>query len=213
MASIWMSFQKVNALQSEAGKRGDKMKRIGVLAMQGAVAEHMEKISKLGALPVKIRRKEELAGLAGLILPGGESTTMTKLLREFSLLKPLQQKIRGGLPVWGTCAGLILLAKEVVGQAGCLQSMDIRVKRNGYGGQLESFRIDQRVTAVSKEPLPLVFIRAPQIIEAGPEVRILSRVRGHIAAAEERNMLVTAFHPELSDDLSFHRYFLKTCQN
>ena len=188
------------------------MKKIGVLALQGAVEEHMKKVAALGAMPLKIRSREELDGLDGLILPGGESTVMTKLLHEFSILQPLQQKIRAGLPVWGTCAGLILLAKEIMGQSSCLGSMDIRVKRNGYGGQLESFVAIQRVAAISDEPLPLVFIRAPQIVETGGDVKILSEVRGQIAAAEERNMLVTAFHPELTKDLRFHQYFLKKCQ-
>ncbi|MGL6016059.1 MAG: pyridoxal 5'-phosphate synthase glutaminase subunit PdxT [Selenomonadaceae bacterium] len=185
------------------------MKRIGVLALQGAVQEHLSALEVLGNIEARpVKTMAEIEAVDGLIFPGGESTAIGRLLQYFSLLEPLGQRIRQGLPVWGTCAGMILLAKEISGQQQqYFSAMDIRVRRNAYGSQLDSFCCAALIPAVSSQPLPLVFIRAPYIEMAGPEVEVLAEVDGHIVAARQKNMLVTSFHPELAKDISFHRYF------
>ena len=161
-----------------------------------------------GVTAVPVRTWAEIESLDGLILPGGESTAMGKLLDYFQLLEPLQAKIQSGFPVWGTCAGMILLAKEISGQENSyFAAMDIRVCRNGYGSQLDSFQAEIELPEIAAEKIPLVFIRAPYIEAAGPEVQVLAEVDGRIVAAREAQMLVTSFHPELTADLSFHRYF------
>lgn len=180
---------------------------VGILALQGAFAEHAAMLDRLGAEHFEIRRLRDLEhGLDGLILPGGESTAMGKLLRELGLFEPLRERIRDGLPVFGTCAGLILLAKSVKGGVPCLGTMDIEVKRNAYGRQLGSFYTEETFGALGR--VPMTFIRAPYIESAGAGVEILARVDGHIVAARQGRQLVTAFHPELSGDLSIHRLFL-----
>lgn len=183
---------------------------IGVLAMQGAFREHLAMLRRLPDVTAfTVRREEELNEADGLIIPGGESTTMGKLLNNFQLMEPLRQKIREGLPVWGTCAGLILLARDIDGQTDTyLRTMDIRVKRNAYGRQIDSFSSDEDIPFLGGTH-PLVFIRAPYIESAGVDVKILLKLRGHIVAAEERNMLATSFHPELRDDTAFHEYFVE----
>lgn len=185
---------------------------MGVLALQGAVQEHLTALETVGNIePRPVKTMAEIEAVDGLILPGGESTAIGKLLQYFSLLEPLGKLIRQGLPVWGTCAGMILLAKEISGQQSAyFSAMDICVRRNAYGSQLDSFRCEAVISAVSSQPLPLVFIRAPYIELAGPEVEILAMVEGHIVAARQNNMLATSFHPELVQDISFHRYFAKT---
>lgn len=185
------------------------MKRIGVLGLQGAVREHLDKLQEIeGVAPFVLRYKEELEQTDALIIPGGESTAMGRLLREFDLLEPLKERIAGGMPVWGTCAGMILLAKRITNDARRhLEAMDIQVRRNAYGTQLDSFTAFARIGAVSPEEIPLVFIRAPFIEEVGEKVKILLKLDGNIVACREKNMLVTSFHPELTGDLSFHRYF------
>lgn len=186
------------------------MLTVGVLALQGAVAEHLD---CLNALPdtrgIAVKKAAELHTVDALILPGGESTTMGKLLQTFDLAPSLTGQIRSGLPVWGTCAGMILLAKTIVDEpVSHLGVMDIAVRRNAYGSQLDSFRTSQLIPAVADTPVPLVFIRAPYVVKAGPGVEILAIVDGKIVAVEENNMLATAFHPELSGVLEFHRYFV-----
>lgn len=183
---------------------------VGVLALQGAFREHRQVLERLGAPTREVRLPHELEGLSGLILPGGESTTMGRLLRDFGLLEPIRRLGREGLPIWGTCAGMILLAQDIAGQDDShLALMDIRVRRNAYGSQLDSFRTEMVIPAVSPDPLPLVFIRAPYAEAAGPGVRILATLAGKIVAAEEKNLLATAFHPELTNDVRFHQYFLR----
>lgn len=183
---------------------------IGVLAMQGAVAEHLACLSRLpGVRGVPVKTAESFHSIDGLILPGGESTAIGKLLSSFGLLQPLQEKIRAGFPVWGTCAGLILLAKKIAGEPlTYLGAMDITARRNAYGGQLDSFRTEIHLTEISDAPIPLVFIRAPYIEQAGNAVQTLAAIDGKIVAARQENLLVTAFHPELTQDLGFHRYFV-----
>lgn len=181
--------------------------RIGILALQGAFVEHAAMLDRLGAEHFEIRQRKDLdQPFQGLILPGGESTVMGKLLRDLDLFGPLAERIRGGLPVFGTCAGLILLAKAVDGGVPCFATMDISVKRNAYGRQLGSFYAEEEVKGVGR--VPMTFIRAPYIEAVSGDAEILAAVDGNIVAARQGNQLVTAFHPELCDDLSIHRYFL-----
>lgn len=184
------------------------MKHIGVLALQGAFKEHMDIIQSLGHKGVEIRKIEDLNSIDGLVLPGGESTAMGKLLVDFDLKEILIQKIRDGLPVWGTCAGMILLAREIADDKTThLSLMDIVVRRNGYGRQLGSFKVDSIFKGIENK-IPMVFIRAPYIESVGKGVDILGEIDGKIVAARENNLLVTSFHPELTDNLETHRYFI-----
>ncbi|HTI15365.1 MAG TPA: pyridoxal 5'-phosphate synthase glutaminase subunit PdxT [Dictyobacter sp.] len=187
--------------------------RIGVLALQGDFEAHLKMLAELGAEGIAIRLPEHLDKLHGIIIPGGESTTIGKLMVVYDLREPLQQKLREGIPVWGTCAGLILLAKEtdnaLAGQP-LLASMDIRVRRNAFGSQRESFETDLTVPALGEAPFHTFFIRGPLIETVGPEVEVLATLDdGTIVAAREGNLLGTAFHPEVSGDTRFHQYFLR----
>lgn len=186
-------------------------KIIGILGMQGAIAEHQEILLQIPHTKTRIvKTAKDLDCIDGLILPGGESTAIGKLLDYFSLKEILQQKIISGLPVFGTCAGLILLAKNIENQTNThLATMDITVKRNGYGSQLDSFSTNLLIPTIDKNmPIPLVFIRAPYITKTGKDVQILATLDNKIIAARQKNMLVSAFHPELTCDLRFHQYFL-----
>lgn len=182
---------------------------IAILALQGAFAEHAATLDRLGAEHFEIRQPRDLERpFDGLILPGGESTVMGKLLRDLELFEPLRERIAAGLPVFGTCAGLILLAKEVDGGTTCFATMDIAVKRNAYGRQLGSFYTEAECKGVGT--VPMTFIRAPYIESVWGGAEVLATVDGNIVAARQGKQLVTAFHPELSSDLSVHRYFLHT---
>ncbi len=187
------------------------MTKIGILALQGAFAEHEQVLNSLSAQTVQIRNRQDWeahSDLDGLILPGGESTVMGKLLHDLDLFEPIKAKIEKGLPVFGTCAGLILLAKTIVGdQTKHLASMDISVARNAYGRQLGSFVTNADFKGIGE--IPMVFIRGPIIETVGPEVEVLSQVKGAIVAAKEKHMLVTSFHPELTGDTRVHAYFLE----
>ena len=188
--------------------------KIAVLALQGAFIEHEKMLQKLGADTVEIRQKKDLdQDFDGLILPGGESTVMGKLLQEEGMMEIIREKIAAGLPVYGTCAGLILLAKKVKADKSYLGTMDICAKRNAYGRQLGSFYTEEEFTGLGK--IPMTFIRAPYIVEVLPSeegaepVEILAHVDGKIVAARQKNQLVTAFHPELlPDEVQVHRYFI-----
>lgn len=185
------------------------MKKIGVLALQGAFIEHVYMIRNLGHEAVQVRKAEELEHIHGLIIPGGESTAMGKLLNDFSIKEPLKQKIKDGLPVWGTCAGLILLADTIENDDHVhLGQMEITAVRNAYGRQLGSFEYSGKIKGVSTD-FPMVFIRAPYIGAVSDKVDVIATVNDHIVAAKQDNMLVTAFHPELTDDTRMHEYFLK----
>lgn len=182
--------------------------RIAVLALQGAFAEHRNTLAKLGVDSFEIRQLSDLSTpFDGLILPGGESTTMRKLLKELELFTPLRQKIAEGLPVFGTCAGLILLAKEVEGADSHFATMDIKCRRNAYGRQLGSFSTVAPFAEYQK--VPMVFIRAPQISAVENDTRVLATVNDIIVAARQKKQLVTAFHPELTEDVTVHEYFIK----
>ncbi|MDR0768316.1 MAG: pyridoxal 5'-phosphate synthase glutaminase subunit PdxT [Dysgonamonadaceae bacterium] len=183
--------------------------KIGVLALQGGFAEHICRLQTLGADAFEIRKQSDLAQpMDGLIIPGGESTVIGKLLKDLAIYDDLKKKIDSGLPVFGTCAGMILLAREIAGtKTACFGSIDIAVKRNAYGRQLGSFFTEAEMKGVGI--VPMTFIRAPYIETMGAGVEVLSVVEGHIVAAREKNVLVTSFHPELTSDNRVHRYFLE----
>lgn len=186
------------------------MKTVGVLALQGSFLEHLRMLNEIeGVKAIPVKNQSDLRAIDGLILPGGESTAQGKLLCDFALMEPLRERIRKGLPVWGTCAGMILLAKDIAGgEPPHLGVMDIQVRRNVFGGQLNSFTDTAVITGISAEPFPLVFIRAPWIEKAGENVETLAVHHGKIIAAREGNRIATSFHPELTDDLRFHHYFV-----
>jgi pyridoxal 5'-phosphate synthase pdxT subunit len=190
------------------------MLNIGVLALQGSVREHIFALSKLkGVQAIEVNDHETLNSVEGLIIPGGESTTMGKLLRDFNLFEPLKNKIHEGMPTWGTCAGLILLAKNIVGDSTVhLGLLDASVKRNAYGSQRDSFITEKTIQEVSETPQKLVFIRAPWIQEVSNKVKILATHEDKMIAVKQNNILATSFHPELTDDLSFHSYFYGMCK-
>lgn len=184
--------------------------RIAVMALQGAFIEHEHTLARLGAESFEVRQASDwLQPKDGLIIPGGESTTQLKLLRDLGLLQPVREAIRGGLPVFGTCAGLILLAKHVDGEDfDRISTMDISVRRNAYGRQLGSFFTTGKMKGVA-DNVPMTFIRAPYINKVGDGVDILAQEQGHIVAARQANQLVTAFHPELNSSTAVHEYFLR----
>ncbi|AFK86442.1 MULTISPECIES: pyridoxal 5'-phosphate synthase glutaminase subunit PdxT [Thermoanaerobacterium] len=184
--------------------------RVGVLAIQGSVKEHIEKLKRLdGITPVEAKDKETLKNIDALILPGGESTAIGKMLNDFDLKDAIIDLYRFGMPIWGTCAGMILMAKHIANDDKVhLGIMDIKVRRNAYGSQLDSFTAKLSMPDVSKEEVDAVFIRAPYIEDVGENVKVLSIYDGKIVAAREGNLFATSFHPELTDDLSFYKYFL-----
>lgn len=191
-----------------------KLLRIGVLALQGDFAEHIAVLRRLGVEAVEVRLAEQLDGLDGLIMPGGESTTFGKLAQDFGLIEPLRQFGRQK-PLWGTCAGAIFLSKDAHRPQPLLELMDITVERNAFGRQVASFEVDLEVPAlkaVSAEDLPFhaIFIRAPLIDNVGEGVQVLARLEdGRIVAAQQGHWLATSFHPELTGDPRFHQYFLR----
>lgn len=191
--------------------------KIGVLALQGAFAEHRKMLEKLGIESFEIRKKSDLSDavnnndIDGLIIPGGESTVIGKLLYDLDLFDDIKKLILEGLPVFGTCAGLILLAKEIENHSRTyLGAMDIKVRRNAYGRQLGSFFTESEFKGVGV--IPMTFIRAPYISSVGKNVEILSEVGGNVVAAKENNILVTSYHPELNDNLKVHEFFVEMCK-
>ncbi|MBE0430001.1 MAG: pyridoxal 5'-phosphate synthase glutaminase subunit PdxT [Thermoleophilia bacterium] len=183
---------------------------VGVLALQGAFREHRRALEKCGAQTREVRRRHELTGLDALVIPGGESTTIGKLMVSYGLLEPVRGLAREGLPVFGTCAGLVMLAGEVVeGDQPLLEVMEVKVRRNAFGRQVNSFETPLGLPALpGGQPFPGVFIRAPWIEQAGPGVELLASHEGRPVAARQGNLLATAFHPELTDDLRLHDFFL-----
>jgi 5'-phosphate synthase pdxT subunit len=184
---------------------------IGVLDLQGDVCEHLDHLGRLGVAARPVKQAEDFEGLAGLILPGGESTCLARLLQIFSINKVIIRKFHEGVKLWGTCAGAILLAKSLSGETPHLGLIDIEVTRNSFGSQLDSFASEASIPKISPTPIPLTFIRAPKIIRVGEGVDILLRMGDFIAAAESPDVLVTVFHPELTPSLAFHRYFARKC--
>ena len=189
--------------------------KIGILALQGAFVEHEKVLTELRVESIELRNLEDFlqhqSDLSGLILPGGESTAMGKLLRDQQMLIPIREAILKGLPVFGTCAGLILLARQITSQEEShLATMDIVVERNAYGRQLGSFYTEAECKGVGQ--IPMTFIRGPIISSVGEGVEVLATVDDQIVAAQEKNMLVTSFHPELTDDARLHQYFINMCK-
>ena len=183
--------------------------KIGVLALQGAFKEHMDMLKKLDVECLEIRKNTELDDMDGLIFPGGESTTIGKLIVELDIKDHLVKLIKQGLPVWGTCAGMILLAKDIGKEKPHINLMDIKVKRNGYGRQLGSFIKNEKMDWLGEKPFPMVFIRAPYIEACNEEVEVLQVIDKKIVAVKQKNMFVTSFHPEITDDTRCHEYFIK----
>lgn len=183
--------------------------KIGVLALQGAFIEHEQMLEKIGVESFEIRQLHDFAQpIDGLIIPGGESTTLRKLLRDTQLLQPIQEAITDGLPVFGTCAGMILLARHIEDETETgIATMDITVRRNAYGRQLGSFYSEGSFKGI-EQPVPMTFIRAPYIVSVDGGVDVLARVDGNIVAARQGRQLVTSFHPELNDSEEIHRLFL-----
>ncbi|HUI71849.1 MAG TPA: pyridoxal 5'-phosphate synthase glutaminase subunit PdxT [Spirochaetia bacterium] len=188
---------------------------VGVLALQGSFAEHEEALRRVGATPVLVRLPAHLSGIEGLIIPGGESTTIGKLLINSGLLEPLREAVNRGMPVYGTCAGMILLARDIGGMDQPLIGvMDITVKRNAFGRQVDSFEESLSVPSLGAKPFRGVFIRAPLIEKTGSGVTVLAKLSdGRVVAARQGKLLATAFHPELTDDARVHRYFLDMIEN
>ena len=187
------------------------MTRIGVLALQGDFAEHISVLRRLGSEAQEVRRPEELSDLDGLIMPGGESTTICRLMEEYDLAEPLRRLAQDSFPVWGTCAGMIVLARHASDlDWPTLAALDISVRRNAFGRQVDSFETDLSVPSLGAAPFHAVFIRAATVEEAGEGVEVLAALEdGRMVAVRQGNTLATAFHPELTDDDRFHRYFLK----
>ena len=187
--------------------------RVGVLALQGDTREHLAALTEAGAEAVTVRRLAELKSVDGLVIPGGESTTMSHLLREFELLEPLRAALRDGLPAYGSCAGMILLAGEILDagvpgrEALPLRGIDISVRRNAFGRQVDSFEEDLAFTGIDG-PVHAVFIRAPWVERVGPEVEVLATAAGHPVAVRQGRMLATSFHPEMTGDRRVHAMFV-----
>jgi 5'-phosphate synthase pdxT subunit len=183
--------------------------RVGVLAFQGDVREHLRALREVGAGPVEVRDLERLGQVDGLVIPGGESTVIGKLAARYGLIGPLRERARAGLPVFGTCAGMILLAREVEGPPqDLLGVLDVRVRRNAFGRQVASFEAEVDVKGLDGGPVPAAFIRAPWVEVAGPGVEVLAEVDGRVVAVRQGDLLATAFHPELTGERRLHRWFV-----
>jgi 5'-phosphate synthase pdxT subunit len=196
------------------------LKRIGVLALHGDVREHFAAIENCEAIATEVKRPGDIENLDGLIIPGGESTTIAKLLRIFELFEPLQKALQNGLPVYGSCAGMILLAKKIIDGTSDQETLgiiDITVKRNAFGRQVDSFEQELLIAEIDTKPFNAIFIRAPWIEQIGADVKSLAEIKSsdglmHSVLAREKNALVSSFHPELTGDLRVHRYFIdKIC--
>ena len=185
---------------------------VGVLALQGAFREHVAAVTRLGATAREVRQLKDIDGIDALIIPGGESTTMGKLLNEWNMLEPLRQRILDGMPVYGSCAGLILLCRDIENSdQPRLGVLDATVRRNAFGRQVDSFETNLSIPEIVADPLPAVFIRAPVITGVGAGVKVLAEVDGQAVAVRQNNILATSFHPELTPDTRMHSYFLSFC--
>ena len=185
---------------------------VGVLALQGAFREHVAAVASLGAKAREVRQLKDIEGIDALIIPGGESTTIGKLLNEWNMLEPLRQRILDGMPVYGSCAGLILLCRDIENSdQPRLGVLDATVRRNAFGRQVDSFETNLSIPEIGADPLPAVFIRAPVITGVGAGVKVLAEVNGQAVAVRQNNILATSFHPELTPDTRMHSYFLSFC--
>jgi 5'-phosphate synthase pdxT subunit len=186
---------------------------VGVLALQGDVAEHVAALEKAGAAAIAVKTRAELERVDGLVIPGGESTTVMKLLDRFELAEPIVARVRAGMPLWGTCMGMIVIAGDVAGlDQPTLGLLDVTVRRNAFGRQNESAEIDIAIPALGSRPFPAIFIRAPWIERAGPSVEVLAQRDGHGVMVRQGAVLGTSFHPELTPDPRVHAYFLTMVQ-
>ncbi len=187
------------------------MHKVGVLALQGAVGRHADALTALGAAVVEVRTPDHLTGVDALVLPGGESTTVSRLLATSGLFEPVADRLAGGMPALGTCAGMILLAREVLDgrpDQRCFGALDVAVRRNAFGRQVDSFEAELEVSGLQGPPFPAVFIRAPVVERLGEGVEVLATVDQHPVLCRQGNVTVAAFHPELSGDLRLHRRFV-----
>lgn len=183
---------------------------IGVLALQGDVVEHVAALQRAGSQAMEVKTRADLERVDGLIIPGGESTTVMKLLDRFALAAPVVERVKAGMPIWGTCMGMIVIAREVVAlQQPSLNLIDISVRRNAFGRQNESAEVDLPIAALGEAPFPAIFIRAPWIESVGPGVELLAQRDGHGVMVRQDNVLATSFHPELTADPRVHGYFLQ----
>ncbi len=185
--------------------------KIGVIAMQGAFAEHIKMFESLGVKAIDVRKPEDLKGVQGIVLPGGESTTVGMMMKKYGLIKPVIDIVKKGAPIFGTCAGLVLLSKKIEGgieNQPILSLLDVTTLRNAYGRQVDSFETPLKVEILGDTPFLGVFIRAPFVKEVGKNVKVLAKFEGNIVAVQQGNILATAFHPELTKDARFHQYFL-----
>ena len=183
--------------------------KVGVLSLQGAVEEHLEMIKRCGFEGIKVKTVGDLEKIDRLIIPGGESTAIGKLAKIYGLDREIIKKGREGMPIFGTCAGMILLANKVVGNEQIrFNLIDIEVERNAFGRQVDSFEVDLKIENLNRKLFRAVFIRAPYIKKIGSKVRVLAKFKGKIIMAQEKNILVSSFHPELTDDVRVHKYFL-----
>jgi len=185
------------------------LKKIGVLALQGAVSEHTEILERCGVIPIEIKKPGQIDDIDGLIIPGGESSTIGNLMNEYSFFEKIREFASKGKPIYGTCAGLILMSKNIIGEnKKTISIIDIEVRRNAFGRQIDSMEIDIEIPKLGNKKFPAVFIRAPIIEKIGKQVEILAEIDDRIVMAQQKNLLVSAFHPELSNDDRVHRYFL-----
>jgi len=183
--------------------------QVGVLALQGDVDEHIAALERVGAHAVAVKTRAALDSCEALVIPGGESTTVIRLLERFTLVEPLRARVRAGMPLWGTCMGMIVVARSVAGlDQPTLGLLDVTVRRNAFGRQNDSAEIDLAIPVLGEELFPAIFIRAPWIESAGPSVEVLASYGGHGVMVRQGNLLGTSFHPELTDDPRLHRYFL-----
>lgn len=185
--------------------------KIGVLDLQGGVHEHVSHLNELGIEPVRVKEASDFDDLAGLILPGGESTCLIRLLNIFEITPKLKEAYNEGMKIWGTCAGAILLSKQIENEQAQLGLMDITIARNAFGYQIDSFNTKVQIPKVTDGEIDLTFIRAPKIKTVGEGVQVLLTIDDYIAAAEDETCLATVFHPELTPSLAFHKYFVKKC--
>lgn len=199
------------AVRSVPDNRPHEGDAIGVLALQGGVLEHLEHLERIGIPARRVKTPSDLKGIRGLVIPGGESTCLARLMGLFGVDEAVRGAFSGGMKIWGTCAGAILLAKSVIGESPCLDLIDMEIERNSFGSQLDSFSITAAIPKIAPNPLPLTFIRAPKIRRTGPGINVLLQIDDYIAAAENDRVLVTVFHPELTGCVAFHRYFARKC--
>ncbi len=204
-----MAWYEVKNSGAVAADDRYKHLKIGGLAIQGAVAEHLQSLESCGAGALAVRKPSALAEVDGLIIPGGESTTISRLGRLYGFMEGIYHLVEAGKPLFGTCAGLVMMAREVEGQQPVLALLSITARRNAFGRQRESFEADLDIPVLGGEPFCGGFIRAPVVTSVFGEAQVLARINGIVVAARERNCLATSFHPELTDDLRLHRYFLE----